>query len=130
MREFRPGGRRAGRSLTRGEEFRTVYAAGRRLAFSVATIYVLPRPSSEARLGVSVGRKIGGAVQRNRLRRRIREAFGRVRPRLWQGVDIVIVPRPSAADVPFSRLVSSISAALETAGVLRDPVAGVDIVCR
>lgn len=67
-------------------------------------------------------------MERNRLRRRIREAFVRLKPHLERGVDVVVVPRPSAVGASFSRLVSSIAAALEQAGVLKDPVTGVEIV--
>jgi len=90
----------------------------------VATVYVLLRSSSGVRLGVAAGRKIGGAVARNRIRRRIREVLGRLRPHLAQGVDVVVVPRASAGRASFGELVSSISAALEKAGVLNNPMGG------
>ncbi len=67
---------------------------------------------------------------RNRLRRRIREAFGRLRPYLAQGADIIIVPRPSASNASFGRLASAISAALEEAGVLKDSAAVADIIVK
>ena len=52
------------------------------------------RPQASARLGVSVGRKIGGAVQRNKVKRAIREAFWSSSPELPGGHDYVIVARP------------------------------------
>lgn len=50
--------------------------------------------SGEARLGVSVGRKVGGAVQRNKVKRAIRESFWKLAPELPGGHDYVIVARP------------------------------------
>lgn len=50
----------------------------------------LPHP----RLGLSVSRKVGGAVVRNRWKRLIREAFRLSRTQLPQGVDLVVIPRP------------------------------------
>ena len=71
------------------------------------------------RLGIPAGRKLGSAVDRNRLRRRLREAFGRVRPMIDRGVDVVIVPRGQAMKAPFGKLVDALSGALAAAGVIR-----------
>jgi ribonuclease P protein component len=68
-------------------------------------LYAFPRapgddvrePDLEARLGVSVGRKVGGAVERNRVKRRIREAFWSLAAALPPGHDFVVVARPSAS---------------------------------
>ena len=62
-------------------------------------VYAFPNSDAgtEPRLGVSVGRKVGGAVQRNRVKRLLREAFWGIAPELPGGHDFVVVARPDAA---------------------------------
>jgi len=72
-------------------EFRAVYAARARAADGRLVVYVRPNPQGATRLGVSVGRRSGAAVQRNRTKRLLREAFRRARADLPGGYDVVIV---------------------------------------
>jgi ribonuclease P protein component len=92
-------GRRGRRGrLSRSADFDRVYREGRSHATRHLVLYSFPRVGArdEPRLGVSVGRKVGGAVERNRVKRVLREVFWAVAPELPEGHDFVLVARPDA----------------------------------
>jgi len=91
------------RLLKRGE-FRRVYDEGQRRSGSLAAVFFRPNGLPATRLGITVPARIGGAVIRNRVKRRLREAFRLNRAALAPGWDIVINPRDAAARVPFHSL--------------------------
>lgn len=91
--------RKRGR-LSRSGDFDRVYREGRSHANRFLVLYAFPRAESAnegTRLGVSVGRKVGGAAQRNAVKRALREAFWGIDAALPAGHDFVIVARPDAA---------------------------------
>ena len=91
------------RRLSRSAEFDRVYRHGRSASNRQLVLYAFPReraeheggegPGNGARLGVSVGRRVGGAVVRNRVKRLLREAFWSVAGDLEADHDFVIVAR-------------------------------------
>ena len=93
--------RRKRRRLSRSAEFERVYREGRSHASRELVVYAFPREDDggSPRLGVSVGRKLGGAVQRNRIKRLLREAFWATADDLHDGYDFVIVARPDAGQL-------------------------------
>ncbi len=82
-----------GRRLRARAEFDRVFQKGRRLDGRQFVMIALPNGKKEHRLGMTVGRKLGAAVIRNRARRLLRESFRRLEPAAGQGFDLVIVAR-------------------------------------
>jgi ribonuclease P protein component len=86
--------------LSRSAEFERVYRQGRSTANRHLVLYAFPNATTERpRLGLSVSRKVGGAVERNRVKRLLRESFARNEEGLRTGQDLVVVARPSAAEL-------------------------------
>jgi len=108
---------RAGR-LLRHADFERVYKQGRRHFSGLMTVFYWQRQEAASatarglRVGFTVGRALGGAVQRNRIKRRLREAVRIARP--WPGpaADVVINPKKAVLTAQFDSLLSEIRQAL------------------
>jgi ribonuclease P protein component len=81
-------------------------------------LHFLPNGLERIRVGIIVSRRFGGAVRRNRLRRRLREA---VRAQGWRrgaGFDLVVAPRERAAGASFAEMRDAMAAVLRGAGLV------------
>jgi ribonuclease P protein component len=88
------------RRLSRSAEFERVYRQGRSKGNRFLVLYAFPREEADGpRLGLSVSRRVGGAVERNRVKRVLREAFWAEAERLPPGSDYVVVARPDAREL-------------------------------
>jgi ribonuclease P protein component len=106
--------------LLKHSDFERVYKQGRRHFSAHMTVFYLRQaegasPEGSARVGFTVGRVLGGAVERNRIKRRLREAV-RLRRAVLKGagaVDVVINPKKSALTLGFSVVLEEVGRALD-----------------
>ena len=127
--------------LLRHADFERVYKQGRRHFSTTMTVFYWPRPAeldtarsstaSGLRVGFTVARALGGAVDRNRMKRRLREAVRMTRPSAGVAVDVVINPKKSLLAADFediknevARAFSIIGQKMSLANVSEKPAAG------
>jgi ribonuclease P protein component len=88
--------------ISRSHDFDAVYRRGRSAASRHLVVYAFrrddPADDDAPRLGLSVSRKVGGAVERNRIKRVLREQFTHIAPTLGSQVDVVVIARPGVAE--------------------------------
>jgi len=102
--------------LRSGREFAAVYREGRVQSNHLLVVRVAPNGAAVSRFGFVTGKALGGAVTRNRTKRRLREA-ARALP-VAPGYDVVISARRAAAAAGFNALAASLRSLLARAGVL------------
>lgn len=123
--------------LLRHADFDRVYKQGRRHFSASITVFYLARPEAQGpgtqtksgkargtsgiRIGFTVGRGLGGAVQRNRMKRRLREAVRLTRPPAGANVDVVMNPKKSLMSAEFSAVLKEVARAF---AVITDKVGG------
>ena len=90
--------------LLRTTDYRKVYSEGRRWNLDFLVAFALANGKPLSRVGLTVPRALGDAVERNRLKRRLREAARKHLSELGPGWDIDFNPRPAAKTVEFARL--------------------------
>ena len=100
--------------LLRHTDFERVYKQGRRHFAAHMTVFYLRRePGKGLRVGFTVGRVLGGAVERNRIKRRLRESVRLHWPELSLPVDVVVNPKKSVLKLEFAELGGEIGRAFE-----------------
>ena len=91
-------------TLKKNSDFRRLYSKGKSAVNPYMVVYCRRNSAHVNRLGYTVSTKLGHAVQRNRVRRRLREIYRLNAPALKSGWDIVIVARAKSIDARYSRM--------------------------
>jgi ribonuclease P protein component len=107
--------------LTRSRDFARVRRRGRSAKTPVLALYVLPVRTQDLRAGFSVSKKVGKAVVRNRVKRRMREAVRHRLADIRPGQDLVLIARPAAAEASFQEIVEAVDLALKRAAAVKRP---------
>ena len=105
-------------SLKQNHEFRRLYAKGKSAVSPYFAIYCRKTGRPYSRLGITTGVKLGKAVQRNRIRRRIRELYRTNEWKLQPGYDIVVVARTRAIFTPYVQLEQSFLQLMKKLGLV------------
>jgi len=116
---FRPAER-----IRRRTEFQQVYERGTRVHSRYCTLFLLPNERPVGRLGIAATRKLGGAVERNRAKRLIREIFRR--NKIAEGFDVVVVAKRELLDASLTVLETDYRTTLERASRQRARPRGTD----
>ncbi len=112
-------------TLNANADFRRLYNRGKAVIHPALVIYYSKNRAGICRIGITTGKKIGNAVERNRSRRVIREAFRHIAPSLKPEFDIVFVARSKTKYQKSTRIEEIMLKAFEDAGMLlNSPSAG------
>ena len=106
--------------ICRNNDFRRIYARGKSYVSPLVVVYALKNRTKNVRVGITTSKKVGNAVQRNRSRRVIREAFRVLAPRVRPGFDLVLVARGKTPYVKSTDVRRQLERQLQAAGLLRE----------
>jgi len=104
--------------LARPQDFATLQGSGITRSHALLFARFMRTDGEATRFGLSTGRKLGGAVVRNRVRRRLREALRVMAPSFQPGWDVLIIARPALIEADHKALVGALRRVLGRAGVL------------
>lgn len=107
------------KALKENKDFRRLYYRGKSEASSSLVTYVMKNRYGETRVGITTGKKIGGAVERNRARRVIRASFSDFEKNLSGNYDIVFVARTKTTQVKMQTVRAEMEVHLKKLGVLK-----------
>ena len=107
-------------TIKENREFKRMYARARSAVTPSMVVYCRRSRLGFNRLGVTVSTKLGGAVTRNRARRRLREVYRLAQPELKQGFDFVLVARTRCVNGPYQKLTAAFQKGCKQLGLTRE----------
>ena len=108
--------------ICRNNDFGRIYARGKSYVSPLVVVYALKNRTKNVRVGITTSKKVGNAVQRNRSRRVLREAYRQLADRVKPGYDLVLVARGRTPFVKSTQVQRHLERQLWDAGVLREEV--------
>lgn len=107
--------------LKKDSDFRKVYKHGKSFANRNLVMYILDNKSDSTRVGISVSKKVGNAINRNKVRRRIREGFRLIGDEyIKSGYDIVFIARIASKECEYKDIEKSVKYLINKAQILKD----------
>ncbi len=106
-------------SIKENRTFSYLYRRGKFISSDCLILYFRNNRFENNRLGVTVSKKVGKAVIRNRVRRRIKEAYREIEKSIPSSCDIVIVARSTAAEADYKKILSALKYLFKKAGLLQ-----------
>ena len=106
-------------TIKENRTFRQIYRRGRSAVTPFLVLYCRPNRLGRNRLGITVSTKLGGAVVRNRARRRLREVFRLAQPDLRTGYDVILVARGRTVNGPYQKLTAAFYKGCGQLGLLK-----------
>ncbi len=107
-------------TLKKNSDFRRLYSKGKSCVTPYMVVYCRRAPVPQGRVGYTVSTKLGGAVTRNRVRRRLREIYRLNLPTLKAGYDLIIVARGRSVGAKYQSLNAAFLSACDQLGILRE----------
>jgi ribonuclease P protein component len=104
--------------LSRPQDFAAVQGTGTTKSHALLSVKFLRTDLEDTRFGLSTSRRLGGAVKRNRVRRRLREALRVMAPSFQPGWDVLIIARPAIVEADHDTLVGALRRTLARGGVI------------
>ncbi|MFA5675631.1 MAG: ribonuclease P protein component [Christensenellales bacterium] len=105
-------------SLRRNKEFKYVYRKGRSVSDSYMVLIYVPTKTSHLKVGFSVSRKLGNSVQRNKIKRRMKEAFFSALDNVSRNCLLIFTPREKAKHIDYQEIQRSVLKLLNKAGLI------------
>ena len=106
--------------LKKKYQFNYVYRVGKSAGAKYMILYFCPSKNKNVKIGISVSKKIGNAVVRNRTKRRFREAVAPMLDKMKENFNVIIIAKESSVDAPFEQLVTELKKLLTKTALLKD----------